>query len=540
MNRDIRKMLNRKLEKVGVNLSLSDALPLVTVCLFLTAASLTACGGGGSGSAVSSYELTPPVGQSEPVQASSEPVPVLEPVTAPSLKTLSVFQNGTIGGEWNDTLRAVDSGNGWQRCINDGGAGCPNISWELIPDSERGQVIEIRHGSSGDMALFLIETNNPKDLSEYAGGVIKFDVRVVSGDSSITMKIECVWPCESEEQTVGPVGENGWETVQIPIDNLAIPGRLDLSQVDTGLVIWASGTRNSVFQLDNVFWEASPDYSSETEVSSGEVNGWTNPNYSGAFSPDSYSGYGLVWSDEFSGSELNEGDWSFEIGTRGDGWGNNELQYYRRNNTRVIDGLLVIEARREDYGDRQYTSSRLVTKGKQSFRYGRIDIRAAMPFGQGLWPAIWMMGSSFPSVGWPYCGEIDIMEMVGGSGRERTVVGTAHWNKGGAAAAYSPTNNAPYNGGPSNEYLLPGGESLATSFHVFSLIWTRESIKWEIDGFQYNEMTIDNSADLAPFRNKFFFIMNVAVGGNWPGAPDQSTRFPQQMLVDYIRVFQRQ
>ena len=128
MNRDIRKMLNRKLEKVGVNLSLSDALPLVTVCLFLTAASLTACGGGGSGSAVSSYELTPPVGQSEPVQASSEPVPVLEPVTAPSLKTLSVFQNGTIGGEWNDTLRAVDSGNGWQRCINDGGAGCPNIS----------------------------------------------------------------------------------------------------------------------------------------------------------------------------------------------------------------------------------------------------------------------------------------------------------------------------------------------------------------------------------------------------------------------------
>ncbi len=538
MMRNTQEMLKVNSDIFETKAGLHVGLLSIKIYFLFVVFCLASCGGGSDTSPAE--KVTSPIVAPQPEQASPEPVPIPEPEPAPSPKILSVFQNGTIGGEWDNTFRAVDSGNDWQRCIDDGGAGCPNISWELVPDSERGEVIEIRHGSSGDMALFLIETDNPKDLSEFAGGVIKFDVRAVSGDSSITMKIECVWPCESEEQDVGLVGENGWETVQIPIDNLATPGRLDLSQVDTGVVIWAKGTRNTVFQLDNVFWEASPNSTSEVGGSIGEPAVWENPNYTGAFSPNSYSGYDLVWSDEFSGTDLNESDWSFEIGTRGDGWGNNELQYYRRDNAKVIDGLLVIEARREDYDDRQYTSSRIVTNGKKSFRYARIDIRAVMPYGQGMWPAIWMLGNSFSTLGWPYSGEIDIMEMVGGDGRERTVVGTAHWNRGGAAAAYSPTSNAPYNGGPSNDYLLPGGESLATSFHVFSLIWTRESIKWEIDGFQYNEMPIDDSADLAPFRNEFFFIINVAVGGNWPGSPDQTTRFPQQMLVDYIRVFQEQ
>ena len=257
----------------------------------------------------------------------------------------------------------------------------------------------------------------------------------------------------------------------------------------------------------------------------------------GNTSPESYAGYNLLWSDEFSGSALDNAKWGYDIG--GDGWGNNELQYHRAENASVDGGYLIIEARKESYGGRSYTSSRINTKDKFSFQYGRVDIRAAMPEGKGLWPALWMLGQNFSTVGWPYCGEIDIMEMIGGNGLENRTVGTAHWNNGGLyesdGVTKKPYNNVSYG----DNYSLSGTDTLANGFHIYGLTWTPDSITWYIDSVQYHTMAIDSGASLAAFQKDFFLIFNVAVGGDWPGAPEATTVFPQRMLVDYVRVFQQ-
>ncbi|MGB0931173.1 MAG: family 16 glycosylhydrolase, partial [Chitinophagales bacterium] len=243
----------------------------------------------------------------------------------------------------------------------------------------------------------------------------------------------------------------------------------------------------------------------------------------GYTTPMSYAGKTLVWNDEFEGNSLSS-DWTHEIGTGNSGWGNNELQYYRAENTRIQDGYMIIEAKKEPFGGRAYTSSRLVTQGKKSFKYGRIDIRAALPKGQGLWPALWMLGDNFNTTGWPSCGEIDIMEMVGGNTvNDATTHGTVHWEENGHA-----------NFGGSKR--LSSG-ILADEFHVFSINWTAQKIQWLLDDVVFHEINITPS-DLSEFHESFFFIFNVAVGGNWPGSPDNTTIFPQRMAVDYVRVFQ--
>ena len=243
----------------------------------------------------------------------------------------------------------------------------------------------------------------------------------------------------------------------------------------------------------------------------------------GYSTPLEYQGYQLVWQDEFSGNELSA-DWKHEIGTGSNGWGNNELQYYRKENTRVEDGFLVIEARKESFSGRSYTSSRIVTMGKEAFQYGRIDIRAKLPKGQGIWPALWMLGANFPTVGWPSCGEIDIMEMIGGQGRENTVHGTVHWDNNGQYASFG------------DSYSLAQG-TFNEEFHVFSIIWDSQAIRWFVNDVQYNQIDI-TPASLNEFKQQFFFIFNIAVGGNWPGSPNSTTSFPQQMYVDFVRVFQ--
>ncbi len=245
----------------------------------------------------------------------------------------------------------------------------------------------------------------------------------------------------------------------------------------------------------------------------------------GYFSPLEYDGYSLTWQDEFNTAIINTQNWGFEIGDGCPdlcGWGNNELEYYLAENAWQGDSTLTIEAREESYGGRSYTSARLISKGKQSFQYGRIDIRALLPEGKGMWPALWMLGDNFNLVGWPECGEIDIMEMIGGT--EYTCHGTAHWDDGQGYASY----------GQSTE-VSP--ESLAEAYHVFSIIWDETSIKWLIDNQQYNELSITDPS-MSEFQQGFWFILNVAVGGNWPGNPDATTVFPQQMKVDYVRVFQ--
>ncbi len=249
----------------------------------------------------------------------------------------------------------------------------------------------------------------------------------------------------------------------------------------------------------------------------------------GYTSPTSYAGMTLIWQDEFSGTSLNTADWNYEIGTGSNGWGNNELQYYRQENTFLHEGLLVIEAKQENFGGRSYTSSRLTTENKVDFQYGRVDMRAALPKGQGIWPALWMLGKNFRTVGWPACGEIDIMEMIGGgAGKDDTVHGTLHWDNGGSYACTCEQNNS---------YTLSSGV-FYDKFHVFSIVWTASAIQWYVDDDLYKTVDI-TPANLSEFRNEFFFIFNVAVGGNWPGSPNAQTVFPQRMLVDYVRVFQQ-
>ncbi len=250
------------------------------------------------------------------------------------------------------------------------------------------------------------------------------------------------------------------------------------------------------------------------------------PTELGYDAPESYDGYTLVWRDEFNGSELSE-DWTYELGDGCPdlcGWGNNELEYYRRENVTLENGYLYITARKENAGGRQYTSSRIITKDSQSFQYGRIDIRAILPKGQGLWPALWMLGDNIDEVSWPACGEIDIMEMIGGGGRENTVHGTVHWDNGGSYANY---------GG----FVTKSSGDFTDRWHVFSIIWTQDEITWLVDNEPYHVIDI-TPAGLSEFRNSFFLIFNVAVGGNWPGSPASNTNFPQSMIVDYVRVHQ--
>lgn len=247
----------------------------------------------------------------------------------------------------------------------------------------------------------------------------------------------------------------------------------------------------------------------------------------GYTTPKAYNGYNLVWSDEFDGEALNENDWNYELGTGDNGWGNNESQYYLRENTEVKNGFLTIIAKQQIYNTSNYTSSRITTQNKQSFKYGRIDIRAALAKGQGIWSALWLLGDNITSVSWPACGEIDIMELVGGTkpgNSDRVVHGTLHWENNG--------NHAEYGTG----HTLPNGD-FSEEFHVFSVIWDEKYIKWYRDDILYSTVDISPSR-MSAFHQNFFVIFNLAVGGNWPGYPDATTKFPQRMHVDYIRIFQ--
>jgi beta-glucanase (GH16 family) len=247
---------------------------------------------------------------------------------------------------------------------------------------------------------------------------------------------------------------------------------------------------------------------------------------SGYVSATSYPGYHLAWSDEFDGQSLNDQFWNFETG--GSGWGNNELENYtsRPQNLFLSCGNLIIEARKENFGTNNYTSARITTQNKKPFTFGRIDIRAKLPVAKGMWPALWMLGSSIAQVGWPACGETDIMELIGTHPSQ--VVGSLHWKlANGSAGTFN------------NTYTIPSGD-FSQQFHVYSLIWDQNSLKILVDDIIYVTATDQNiTSGTYPFNNPFFFIFNVAVGGDWPGPPDSATVFPQRMFVDYVRVFQR-
>ena len=246
-------------------------------------------------------------------------------------------------------------------------------------------------------------------------------------------------------------------------------------------------------------------------------------------------GWKLVWSDEFNSPDASPVDttkWVSESG--GNGWGNQELEYYtaRPENAFEQGGNLVIKVLQEKYTGadgvtRDYTSARLKTLGKFSQKYGRFEARIKIPEGQGIWPAFWMLGDDIGKVGWPKCGEIDIMENIG---KEPAMVhGTIH------GPGYSGDK------GISAPYSLPPDQHFANDFHLYAVEWEPKAIRFYVDDHLYATRT---PADLPKgtkwvYAHPFFLLMNVAVGGGWPGNPDATTVFPQTMLVDYVRVYKR-
>lgn len=245
-------------------------------------------------------------------------------------------------------------------------------------------------------------------------------------------------------------------------------------------------------------------------------------------------GWSLVWADEFDGTEVDESKWEFQLG---DGcpdlcqWGNAELQFYTEENSVVSDGTLKITARQNIVdGDTTYTSSRLRTLGKGDWTYGRFEVRAKLPLGQGMWPAIWLLFSEDTYGGWAASGEIDIMEAVGNKPDE--IFGTIHY--GGAF---------PQNVFKGQELKLAAG-TFGDDYFVFTTEWEEGEIRWYVNNILYQTLTSedwfttgsDNPA--APFDHPFHMILNVAVGGNLPGSPDATTQFPQTMEVDYVRVYE--
>jgi len=247
----------------------------------------------------------------------------------------------------------------------------------------------------------------------------------------------------------------------------------------------------------------------------------------GYTTPLTYPGYTLAWSDEFSGNNVDQNVWNFEIGNGDNGWGNHELEYYTNSpkNVFVSNGNLIIEARKEAISGFNYTSARMTTQNKKAFTFGRIDIRAKLPVAKGMWPALWMLGSDISTVSWPACGEIDIMELIGTN--PNITHSTLHW--GATIQSHASKGDS---------YTLPSGD-FSQQFHVFSAIWVKDSIKFLVDDHLYLTVSKNDIGTANyPFNDPQFFIFNVAVGGDWPGPPDNSTTFPQRMFVDYVRVFQ--
>ncbi|WP_148218225.1 family 16 glycosylhydrolase [Opitutus terrae] len=252
---------------------------------------------------------------------------------------------------------------------------------------------------------------------------------------------------------------------------------------------------------------------------------WLSPAWAAdAWAPG--AGWTLVWADEFDGTAIDTDNWTYDLGAGG--WGNNEKETYTKENAFLENGTLVIEARKNPDGS--YTSSRLKGQGRRSWKYGKVAARIRLPQGQGIWPAFWMLGDTISSVGWPRCGEIDIMEMIGGGeNRDDTIYGTLHWEANGTHASYG-----------SGARELPDPQFLYEDYHVFEIEWSEHEVIWKRDAVEYFRTSVDTTLwpTMAEFHAPFFILLNLAVGGNWPGNPDATTVFPQRMAVDWVRVYQ--
>jgi beta-glucanase (GH16 family) len=249
------------------------------------------------------------------------------------------------------------------------------------------------------------------------------------------------------------------------------------------------------------------------------------------------SGYVLTWSDDFSGADGSTPDatkWAYDLG--GGGWGNQELETYtsRAQNAQIKGGNLVITAQQETFTgtdgiSRNYTSARLKTQDLFKQAYGRFEARIKIPKGQGIWPAFWMLGNDISTVSWPKCGEIDIMENIG---REP---GINHGSLHGPSTTAATSDMT-------STISLPAGQAYGDDFHVYAIEWEPGTVRFYVDANNYATLTQAQwpAGGQWVFDKPFFILLNVAVGGSWPGSPDATTQFPQQMLVDYLRVYTKQ
>lgn len=234
----------------------------------------------------------------------------------------------------------------------------------------------------------------------------------------------------------------------------------------------------------------------------------------------SYSQWVMIWNDEFDNSTLDNTKWVNDVG--GNGWGNNEAQFYTAGNANltIANGEATFTAKDEQFGTNEYTSAKIISKNLFDIQYGKIEGRMKCPMGKGLWPAFWMLGNSIDTVSWPMCGEIDVMEHINS---ETKIHGTAHWDNVG------------------HQYLGGIINTNPADFHTYTITWDSTYIKWYMDDQLYYLLNITNGTNgTEEFHKKFYLILNLAVGGNWPGYPDATTQFPADFVVDYIRVYKDQ
>ena len=418
-----------------------------------------------------------------------------------------ILEKGSVGDQFNYP-QAFDQDLNWNACTS---AVCPSINFGFVDDDDRpDQVLEISHEETSAGAGVFISSDIPIDMrGSREDGIYQLDLKVISGDRRISFKADCEYPCGGGDQIVTVAELGVWETIAVPVEDL-IPNGPEGFPVD---------------------WESNHE----------DIN-------DGYEAPTSYDGYTQVWADEFSGNSVDYQKWGFDLGNGDGGWGNGELQHYRVENASVDGGKLIIEAKKHQPaldGGIRYTSAKLKTAGKFEFKYGRVDVRAVVAEGQGLWSAAWMLGANHSQIGWPYSGEIDILDTIGGTRdgvpQEGMIVNNMYWNATGPnrSEPYSPTaininGSAEYRINASNE-----GETFSNKYHVFSLIWDKDTIRFEVDGQETDIGTINLTGALKQtYRNPFYLILNVAVGGAWPKSPGDNINFPDGMLVDYVRVYQ--
>lgn len=327
--------------------------------------------------------------------------------------------------------------------------------------------------------------------------------------------------CSSDENGAGPV-----EIPESSSDAIVAQSSSD--------VISAQSSSSEVSPASSAAISSSSEFGDITSSSNAEIPSSSSVAEILSSSSVSPNDPNILWSDEFEGTGLDLSKWSYETGNTG--WGNNELQYYtnRTDNAYVADGVLHIAAKKESYEGANYTSARLITKGKFDFTYGTVEARIALPVGKGIWPAFWMLGANIDNAIWPLCGEIDIIEAVND---ESVVYGTHHWSHEGQHAEY---------GNNTKDYYGTSYDLDITKFHNYKMTWDKNAITMYVDDFLYQkiDITLEKDAagnniasDMGTFHKPFFFILNVAVGGNWPGFDIDDSQFPNEMLVDYIRVY---